>query len=111
MPRLEKMSKNSYKIFVSTNKTMFFSQFSSYILVATAVDRFQTICYPLMHRIWKPENSYRKIGLAWAISLVFCIPQTLLHGVEGGEDEDKTCCRMVEGLQGELNACAERGEI
>ena len=89
----------------------FFFQFSSYILVATAVDRFQTICYPLMHRIWKPENSYRKIGLAWAISLVFCIPQTLLHGVEGGEDEDKTCCRMVEGLQGELNACAERGEI
>ncbi len=40
-----------------------------------AVDRFQTICYPMVNRVWKPEISRKKIAVAWATALLACIPQ------------------------------------
>lgn len=56
--------------------------------MVTAVDRFQTICYPMVHRIWQPKASHRKMALAWAVALAFCAPQAIVFGVnEGGEEE------------------------
>jgi arginine vasopressin receptor 1A len=48
---------------------------SSYVLMATAVDRHQAICYPLTYCSWTSRRSKVMVYLAWITSLVFCIPQ------------------------------------
>lgn len=48
---------------------------SSYILMATAIDRHQAICYPLTYCSWTYRRSKAMVWLAWISSLVFCIPQ------------------------------------
>lgn len=48
---------------------------SSYILMATAIDRHQAICYPLTYCSWTSRRSKVMVWLAWATSLAFCIPQ------------------------------------
>ena len=69
-----------------------------------AVDRFQTICYPMVHRIWKPSRSHRKTALAWALALAFCAPQALVFGV----GEDGRCGAVLGTLQGQC--CNEMGD-
>eukprot|EP00095_Tigriopus_kingsejongensis_P005316 maker-scaffold123_size333416-snap-gene-0.10 protein:Tk05316 transcript:maker-scaffold123_size333416-snap-gene-0.10-mRNA-1 annotation:"vasopressin v1a" len=58
---------------------MFAPYLTSYVLVMTAVDRFQTICYPMENRFWKLMDSCKKVALAWVLSLLFCIPQIFLY--------------------------------
>ncbi|XP_018562686.1 cephalotocin receptor 1-like [Anoplophora glabripennis] len=48
---------------------------SSYILMATAVDRHQAICYPLTYCSWTSRRSKVMVYLAWMAALLFCIPQ------------------------------------
>ncbi|XP_071054069.1 isotocin receptor-like isoform X2 [Onthophagus taurus] len=48
---------------------------SSYILVATAIDRHQAICYPLTYCSWTSRRSKAMVWIAWGVSLSFCIPQ------------------------------------
>ncbi|KAA0200906.1 hypothetical protein HAZT_HAZT003176 [Hyalella azteca] len=48
---------------------------NSYILVVTAIDRYQVICQPLSNCRWTPGHSIRLISCATAISLLFSIPQ------------------------------------
>ena len=62
-----------------------------------AVDRFQTICYPMVHRIWQPAGSHRKIALAWALALAFCAPQALVFAA----GEDGRCAAALGTLQGQ----------
>lgn len=48
---------------------------SSYILMATAIDRHQAICHPLTYCSWTSRRSKVMVWLAWISSLIFCIPQ------------------------------------
>lgn len=50
---------------------------SSFTLCATAIDRYQAICYPLESRS-KLNRSSLKVTIAWIISLIFCIPQAII---------------------------------
>lgn len=51
---------------------------SSYVLMATAIDRHQAICYPLTYCSWTSRRSKFMVYIAWITSLVFCIPQVSL---------------------------------
>lgn len=51
---------------------------SSYVLVMTAIDRYQAICYPLSNCSWTPKRSKVMIGISWVISLLLCVPQTFI---------------------------------
>ena len=57
---------------------------SSYVLIMTAIDRFQAICYPLSNCTWTPRRSNIMIGIAWVISIALCVPQAIIfHGRDG----------------------------
>ena len=53
---------------------------SSYVLIMTAIDRFQAICYPLSNCTWTPKRSNIMIFVAWVVSLLLCIPQAVIFG-------------------------------
>ena len=67
------------------------SNSSSYVLVMTAIDRYQAICNPLSNFEWTPKRSNIMISLAWTISLVLCIPQVIIFSSK----EDSTQCVQV----------------
>ena len=48
---------------------------SSYVLVMTAIDRFQAICHPLTNTVWAGTKSKAMLFAAWSISLLLCVPQ------------------------------------
>lgn len=48
---------------------------SSYVLMATAIDRHQAICYPLTYCSWTSRRSRIMVWMAWGAALIFCIPQ------------------------------------
>lgn len=48
---------------------------SSYVLMATAIDRHQAICYPLTYCSWTSRRSKFMVWFAWTSSLAFCVPQ------------------------------------
>ena len=48
---------------------------STYILLATAIDRYRAICFPLNNFTWNLKQTYIMIGVAWAVSFVIPIPQ------------------------------------
>lgn len=51
---------------------------SSYVLMATALDRHQAICYPLTYCSWTSRRSKAMMYVAWFASLLFCIPQVTI---------------------------------
>ncbi|XP_031327220.1 oxytocin receptor-like isoform X2 [Photinus pyralis] len=55
---------------------------SAYILMATAIDRHQAICYPLTYCSWTSRRSKVMVWLAWAASLTFCIPQLTIFAYQ-----------------------------
>ncbi|KAK9884236.1 hypothetical protein WA026_005186 [Henosepilachna vigintioctopunctata] len=55
---------------------------SSYILMATAIDRHQAICHPLTYCSWTSRRSKVMVYLAWITSLTFCIPQIIIFSYQ-----------------------------
>ncbi|XP_030763320.1 oxytocin receptor-like isoform X2 [Sitophilus oryzae] len=55
---------------------------SSYILMATALDRHQAICYPLTYCSWTSRRSKAMVYMAWLASLLFCIPQVTIFSYQ-----------------------------
>ncbi|CAL4165288.1 unnamed protein product, partial [Meganyctiphanes norvegica] len=51
---------------------------SSYLLVMTALDRYQAICYPLSNCSWSPRHAKNMILMATFLSLACCIPQLFI---------------------------------
>jgi arginine vasopressin receptor 1A len=48
---------------------------SAYILVATALDRYQAVCHPLAYCSWSSQRSRAMVRSAWLFALLLCIPQ------------------------------------
>ncbi|XP_045582759.2 cephalotocin receptor 1 [Procambarus clarkii] len=55
---------------------------NSYLLVMTALDRYQVICYPLSNCAWTPRRSKNMIFLAWALALGSCTPQVFVFSYQ-----------------------------
>ena len=51
----------------------------------TAIDRYQAICNPLSNCSWTPKRSHIMIAVAWTISLLLCIPQTIIFSTNKDE--------------------------
>ena len=51
---------------------------SSYVLVMTAIDRYQAICHPLANCSWTARRAKLMIAGAWTISLICCAPQIFI---------------------------------
>lgn len=51
---------------------------SSYVLVMTAIDRYQAICHPLANCSWTSRRGKLMIAGAWTISLICCTPQLFI---------------------------------
>ncbi|UXI15484.1 Nuclear hormone receptor [Sarcoptes scabiei] len=68
---------------------------SSYVLVMTAIDRYQAICYPLSNS-FATKNTRRSrwmIAIAWFISLSYCTPQCFIFSYQrvSYETDDYEC--------------------
>lgn len=66
---------------------------SSYVLVATAVDRYLAICRPL--NALKSRGSDRLVGAAWLLALVFALPQLAVFGYRAADDGSYDDCWAV----------------
>jgi len=66
---------------------------SSYVLVATAVDRYLAICRPL--NAFKRRGSDRLVGAAWLLALVFAVPQLAVFGYREADDNGYSECWAV----------------
>ena len=54
---------------------------SSYVLVMTAVDRYVSICHPLVNQTLSPKRTHLMILLAWGLSLLFSTPQIFIFSL------------------------------
>lgn len=59
---------------------------SSYVLVMTAIDRYQAICFPLSNCGWTPRRSKLMILIAWIISICCSLPQVLIFSYQRVSD-------------------------
>ena len=55
---------------------------SSYILVVTALDRYQAICHPLTNCQWTSRKSKLMITVAWIISILCSLPQAFIFSYQ-----------------------------
>jgi len=55
---------------------------SSYVLVVTAIDRYQAICFPLTNCQWTSRKSKLMITVAWSISLLCSAPQAFIFSYQ-----------------------------
>ncbi|XP_064090925.1 oxytocin receptor-like [Macrobrachium nipponense] len=64
---------------------------NSYLLVMTALDRYQVICYPLSTCSWTPKSSRKMIYLAWGLALGSCTPQVFVFSFQEVGDGTWDC--------------------
>ncbi|XP_034942502.1 mesotocin receptor-like isoform X1 [Chelonus insularis] len=55
---------------------------SSYILTATAIDRYHAICHPFSYCRKSSLQSRFMVYSAWCLSFVLCIPQTIIFSYQ-----------------------------
>ncbi|XP_076351494.1 oxytocin receptor-like [Tachypleus tridentatus] len=55
---------------------------SSYVLLVTAIDRYQAICFPLTSCAWTPRKSKIMIANAWIVSLLCSFPQVFIFSYQ-----------------------------
>ncbi|KAI8776011.1 cephalotocin receptor 1, partial [Biomphalaria glabrata] len=64
---------------------------SSYVLLATAVDRYYAICHPFLSQTWTARHAHLLVAIAWAASLVFSLPQVVIFSFTQREDNVYDC--------------------
>ncbi|XP_014215646.1 cephalotocin receptor 1-like isoform X2 [Copidosoma floridanum] len=57
------------------------SYLSSYILIATAVDRYHAICFPLSYCRTTSRRSRVMVYSAWVLALILCVPQVFIFSL------------------------------
>lgn len=58
---------------------------SSFVLVATALDRHQAVCRPLTYCSWTYQRSKTMVRIAWAAAFVCCVPQLFIFSYQEAE--------------------------
>jgi len=66
---------------------------SSYVLVATAVDRYLAICRPL--NAFRHRGSDRLVAAAWLLALVFAVPQLAVFGYREADSSGNSDCWAI----------------
>jgi len=51
---------------------------ASYVLVATAVDRYIAVCHPLKTHVWTARRMHLVVVVAWIAALTFAAPQMVV---------------------------------
>ncbi|XP_060600596.1 cephalotocin receptor 1-like [Ruditapes philippinarum] len=51
---------------------------STYVLIMTALDRYMSICHPLMSQTWTTRRVHLMVLIAWILSGLFSIPQLII---------------------------------
>ncbi|XP_048517971.1 arg8-vasotocin receptor isoform X2 [Dendroctonus ponderosae] len=74
---------------------------SSYVLMATAIDRHQAICYPLTYCSWTSRRSKFMMYVAWIASLLCCIPQVIIFSFQEVEPKVYDCWATFDHEWGE----------
>jgi len=75
---------------------------SAYILMATALDRYQAVCHPLAYCSWTSRRSRAMVWTAWTFALLLCIPQ-VSSPTQGGKFETVEYRRTNRGVGGRKN--------
>lgn len=75
---------------------------SAYILMATALDRYQAVCHPLAYCSWTSRRSRAMVWTAWTFALLLCIPQ-VSSPIQGGKFETVQYRRTNRGIGGGKN--------
>lgn len=52
------------------------------MLVVTAIDRYQAICFPLANSTWTERRAKIMISIAWIVALLCCLPQVFIFSYE-----------------------------
>ncbi|XP_067906167.1 arginine vasopressin receptor 2, like [Heterodontus francisci] len=55
---------------------------STYLLLAMTLDRYQAICKPMIAITKSSLQRYLVVGMAWAFSLVFSLPQIFIFSIQ-----------------------------
>ncbi|XP_052827151.1 cephalotocin receptor 1 [Octopus bimaculoides] len=55
---------------------------SSYVLVATAIDRYFAICHPLSSHKWTTARVHIMVFIAWMLSFLFSTPQLFIWSMQ-----------------------------
>jgi 7 transmembrane receptor (rhodopsin family). len=75
---------------------------SAYILMATALDRYQAVCHPLAYCSWTSRRSRAMVWTAWTFALLLCIPQ-VSSPIQDGKFETVQYRRTNRGVGGGNN--------
>ena len=55
---------------------------STYVLIMTALDRYMSICHPLMSQTWTTRRVHLMVLIAWILSGLFSIPQLFIFSYD-----------------------------
>lgn len=61
---------------------VFAQYYSTYVLVVTAIDRFQAICRPLSSMSWTSKKAHVLAGIALTVSVTFSLPQMIIFAYQ-----------------------------
>ncbi|XP_071454198.1 vasopressin V2 receptor-like [Hetaerina americana] len=64
---------------------------SSYLLVAMALDRHRAVCRPLSTRVLVPRSPRRLVAIAWALSILFSLPQAVVFSYRRATETEWDC--------------------
>uniref|UniRef100_T1EHY9 G-protein coupled receptors family 1 profile domain-containing protein n=1 Tax=Helobdella robusta TaxID=6412 RepID=T1EHY9_HELRO len=64
---------------------------SSYVIVATGMDRYRAICRPFHSVKWSTKSSNRLVAIAWGLSILFSIPQMFIFGFRANDGGEISC--------------------
>nr|AAS66718.1 AVP/OT receptor [Theromyzon tessulatum] len=64
---------------------------SSYIIVATGMDRYRAICQPFNSIKWSARSSNSLVTIAWGLSMFFSVPQTIIFSYRLDDRNEMNC--------------------
>ncbi|KAH3751956.1 hypothetical protein DPMN_186564 [Dreissena polymorpha] len=65
---------------------------STYVLIMTALDRYLSICHPLMSQTWTSKRVHAMVVIAWLLAAIFASPQLLIFSYKRRESDGVYIC-------------------
>ncbi|XP_034232907.1 vasopressin V1b receptor-like, partial [Thrips palmi] len=64
---------------------------SSYVLTATALDRYRAICHPLTYCSWSSRRAKMMVYVAWGVAVCFSAPQAFIFSLRQLGPDESDC--------------------